>query len=129
MTDEPKSRQPWSDDSRQSTDIAGRADFARAVAARIDACVDGQGSTAFGLVGPWGSGKSTLLGEIVGHLPPWETVWFSPWSVADVGSITAEFVFALAEAFPPCGSLGYRLMQPSPKYQANGKPWLMGLQL
>jgi GNAT superfamily N-acetyltransferase len=27
------------------------------------------------------------------------------------------------------GSLGYRLMQPSPKYQANSKPWLMGLQL
>lgn len=109
MTNKPKSRQPWSDDSRQSTDIAGRAEFARAVAARIDSCVDGQGSTVFGLVGPWGSGKSTLLGEIVGQLPTWETVWFSPWSVSDVGSLTAEFVSALAEAFPPSSQVKNKL--------------------
>lgn len=108
MTDRSTSL-PWTDDSLQKTDIAGRTEFARAVAARINSCVDGQGSTVFGLVGPWGSGKTTLLTEIVGQLDEWKSVWFSPWSVADVGSITTEFVSALAEAFPKSPSVKEKL--------------------
>lgn len=91
---------PWSDESRTRSDIAGRDEFTRVVATRIDSCLDGQGSTVFGLVGPWGSGKTTLLKDVAGQLEEWTTVWFSPWSVADVGSITVEFVSALTEAFP-----------------------------
>lgn len=111
---------PWTDDSLPKTDIAGRAEFARAVASRIDSCVDGQGSTVFGLVGPWGSGKTTLLSEIVEQLDDWKSVWFSPWSVADVGSITAEFVSALAEAFPKSPSVKESLA----KYSRFGTPML-----
>lgn len=100
MTAESNASAPWSDESRQKADISGRAEFARVVATRIDQCIDPQGSTVFGVVGPWGSGKTTLLRDIVGQLEEWKIVWFTPWSVADVGSITAEFLSALAEAFP-----------------------------
>ena len=119
MTDRSTSP-PWTDDSLPKTDITGRTEFARAVAARIDSCVDGQGSTVFGLVGPWGSGKTTLLTEIVGQLDEWKSVWFSPWSVADVGSITSEFVAALSEAFPKSPSVKEKLAT----YSRFGTPML-----
>ncbi|MDQ0077916.1 KAP family P-loop NTPase fold protein [Arthrobacter oryzae] len=120
MTETTAPLPPWSDESLSKTDIAGRAEFALAVAARIDSCIDGQGSTVFGLVGPWGSGKTTLLKEIVGQLDDWKSVWFSPWSVADVSSITAEFVSALSEAFPKSLSLKDRLAA----YSRFGTPML-----
>ncbi len=112
---------PWSDESREQSDIVGRHEFTRVVANRVDSCVDGQGSTVFGLVGPWGSGKTTLLKDVVGQLGKnWTTVWFSPWSVADVGSITAEFVSALSEAFPQATSLKKKLTT----YSRFGAPML-----
>ncbi|WP_320536651.1 P-loop NTPase fold protein [Pseudarthrobacter sp. IC2-21] len=120
MTEEWTSPPPWSDESLSKTDIAGRSEFAKAVAARIDSCADGQGSTVFGLVGSWGSGKTTLLKDIVGQLDDWKSVWFSPWSVADVGSITAEFVSALSEAFPKSPSVKDRLAS----YSRFGTPVL-----
>lgn len=100
MDDEQSVGERWSDAPRDRTDISGRSDFAKVVADRIELSPDGQPSTVFGLVGPWGSGKTTLLKTIASHLPEWKVVWFSPWSVSDVGSITAEFVTALAGAFP-----------------------------
>ncbi|MHA6695764.1 P-loop NTPase fold protein [Homoserinimonas sp. A520] len=100
MATEPASVSPWSDDSRAKADITGRSEFASAVASRIDRSVDGQSSTVFGVVGPWGSGKTTLLRDIASQLDSWKIVWFSPWSVADTGSLTSEFVSALSEAFP-----------------------------
>jgi len=100
MPTDPTSVSPWSDDSRGKSDIAGRSEFASAVATRIGSCVDGQSSTVFGVVGPWGSGKTTLLRDIAGQLDGWKIVWFSPWSVADAGLLTSEFVSALGEAFP-----------------------------
>ena len=120
MTVKSTSLPPWSDESLPTTDIAGRPEFARAVAARIDSCIDGQGSTVFGLVGPWGSGKTTLLTDIVGQLDGWRSVWFSPWSVADVSSITTEFVSALAEAFPKSPSVKDKLAS----YSRFGTPML-----
>ena len=109
MADHEKQDVRWSDEPRQSTDISGRAEFANVVAARIDMCLDGQGSTVFGLVGPWGSGKTTLLTEVVSKLPDWNVVWFSPWSVSDFESITTEFVSALSEAFPSGTKVAKRL--------------------
>lgn len=103
----------WSDAPGQGSAIDGRAAFAETVADRINLVEVGQGSTVFGVVGPWGCGKTTLLNDIEGLLrlqssPPrrtplpahWNIVWFSPWSVADVSSITEEFISALLKAFP-----------------------------
>ncbi|MFP7761866.1 P-loop NTPase fold protein [Marisediminicola sp. LYQ85] len=120
MTREESLPGPWSDDALQETDIAGRREFVQAVAARIDECVDGQGSTVFGLVGPWGSGKTTLLKHVVADLDDWEVAWFTPWSASDVESITAEFVSALAQAFPPKSRLRKRLLS----YARFGAPTL-----
>lgn len=110
----------WSDESLLEPDIDGRSAFAQAIAARIDCCVVGQSSTVFGVVGPWGSGKTTLLRAITQQLDPWKVVWFSPWSVADVGSITAEFVSALAGAFPQSPDLMSRIVS----YSRFGTPML-----
>jgi len=99
----------WSDAPREQSDIAGRSEFARAVATRIELCEDGHDSTVFGLVAPWGAGKTTLLQDVVARLPNWEIVWFSPWSAADVGSLTSEFVAALSEAFPKTSDVRARL--------------------
>lgn len=100
---------PWSDSPRSKADISGRPAFAEAVAARIGATPVGTSSTVYGLVGPWGSGKTTLLHDIEERLT-WQTVWFSPWSAADVTAITGEFVAALSEAFPQAKTLKSRLL-------------------
>ncbi|WP_168404597.1 KAP family P-loop NTPase fold protein [Arthrobacter silvisoli] len=120
MIDNSTARPSWSDESLQQTDIAGRGDFARVVASRIDSCVNGQSSTVFGLVGPWGGGKTTLLKEVISRLSNWKSVWFSPWSVSDAESITAEFVSALSEAFPKSKSVKDKLSQ----YSRFGTPLL-----
>ncbi|WP_010203087.1 KAP family P-loop NTPase fold protein [Salinibacterium sp. PAMC 21357] len=99
----------WSDSPRSKADIGGRAAFAAAVAARINAAPMGSSSTVYGLVGPWGSGKTTLLRDIEDRVTG-ETVWFSPWSAADVAAITSEFVAALSEAFPQAKDLKSRLL-------------------
>jgi hypothetical protein len=120
MTDDLHEGHSWSDESRSTSDIAGRAEFADAVASRIKLCTLGQGSTVFGLVGAWGSGKTTLLHEVVGHLDEWEVVWFSPWSVADVSAVTDEFVSALSEAFPSGSDIRRKLAN----YSRFGAPAL-----
>jgi len=120
MADEPLSDPPWSDEPRKSLDIPGRNEFAQMVANRIDGCVKGQGSTVFGLVGPWGSGKTTLLNGVVGELSEWVPVWFSPWSVADVESLTNEFVSVLAEGFAKSEAVKQKLK----RYARFGAPVL-----
>lgn len=124
MTDQHAPNSSWSDEPLHNADIAGRAQFAQAVAARIDSVPSGKNSTVFGLVGPWGSGKTTLLRDIVGRLPAWTIVWFSPWSVTE-GSITTEFVSALAEAFPKSRSLKKKLVA----YSRFGAPLLATIPL
>jgi len=109
MTNPSSLESAWSDESLPTTDIAGRTEFAHAVATRIDRCAEGQASTVFGVVGPWGIGKTTLLKDIVGRLGHWTCVWFSPWSVADVESITTEFVSALSGAFPQSPTMKEKL--------------------
>lgn len=98
----------WSDSPPPSASISGRAAFVAAIAGRITQVPTGTGSTVFGLVGPWGSGKTTLLRDIENKLS-WDVVWFTPWSAADVGAITEEFVAALQEAFPQVPSLKSKL--------------------
>jgi hypothetical protein len=110
----------WSDESSFSSDIDGRADFAKVVSSRIAACAPGSGSTVFGLVGPWGSGKSTLIGEVRAHLADWTIVDFSPWSVSDSTVLTSEFIATLVAAFPRAKTLRKRLA----KYSRYGAPAL-----
>lgn len=114
----------WNDDALDASDIPGRGDFANAVAARIDQVPPGLSSAVFGLVGAWGTGKSTLLTEIRRHLDEaeWTVVDFSPWSAADVRSITGEFVAALIGAFPDSG--GQKLRKQLLKYARFGAPAL-----
>jgi len=80
----------------------------------------GQPSTVFGLVGPWGSGKTTLLRDVESNLADWTRVWFSPWSVVDVGSVTSEFLATLSEAFPQQADLKSTIA----KYARFGAPML-----
>lgn len=110
MSEEQAAHPGWSDDARETTDIGGRPMFSQTVASRIDQCPIGQPSTVFGLVGPWGSGKTTLLRNIERNLSDWTVVWFSPWSVADAGSVTAEFVSTLGEAFPKKSNVRAKLV-------------------
>jgi len=125
MTDAPTSKQTWADEPLSETDISGRPEFARAVSVRIDDCIVGQGSTVFGIVGPWGSGKTTLLQNIVGQLNGWKVVWFAPWSAADVESLTSEFVSALAEAFPDAPAVKKKLAS----YSRFGAPALKAIPI
>ena len=111
---------PWSDEPLKRSGISGRHEFALSVASRIDQCVLGQGSTVFGLVGPWGSGKSTLLDEVIDGLSDWKVVWFTPWAASDVGAVTVEFIAALRGAFPEAKSLAASLA----KYSRFGAPAL-----
>lgn len=120
MTIKPAPALQWADEALDSSDISGRPGFARAIAARIDTCTDGQGSTVFGLVGPWGSGKTTLLKDITQHLESWTCIWFSPWSAVDVASITSEFLSALSEAFPKSKPIKKRIVS----YSRFGAPML-----
>jgi len=110
----------WSDEPGSLSDIDGRAGFAQVVGGRIDACVIGQGSTVFGLVGPWGSGKSSLIKEIRTHLPGWTVVDFTPWSASDTASLTGEFLATLATAFPQSQTVKDSLA----KYSRYGLPAL-----
>jgi hypothetical protein len=116
------SRSSWSDSPKSETDITGRRQFAAAVASRIAETPPGADSTVFGLVGPWGGGKTTLLLDIEGRLE-WDVVWFSPWSAADAATITAEFIAALAEAYPQAPSLKSRLLA----YARLGAPALKAI--
>jgi ABC-type transport system involved in cytochrome bd biosynthesis fused ATPase/permease subunit len=74
MTDTPEfpslTNTPWSDDpiDSETQDILDRGRFVTMVAERIDACLLGQESTVFGLLGPWGSGKSSLINLILNEL-------------------------------------------------------------
>ncbi len=119
----------WNDDALGASDIPGRAEFAAAVAQRIDQVRVGQNSTVFGLVGAWGTGKSTLLSEIRTHLTgnDWTAVDFSPWSAGDVSSITAEFIATLAGAFP--GANGKALRKSLLKYARFGVPALSAIPI
>lgn len=110
----------WSDEPGSLSDIDGRAGFAQVVGGRIDACVIGQGSTVFGLVGPWGSGKSSLIKEIRTHLRKWTVVDFTPWSASDTASLTGEFLATLATAFPKSQTVRDSLA----KYSRYGLPAL-----
>ncbi|MBD8102495.1 P-loop NTPase fold protein [Plantibacter sp. CFBP 8775] len=110
----------WSDQPLPQADLRGRAEFAEAIARRIDGCEVGQSSTVFGMVGPWGSGKTTLLTSVVDNLPGWTPVWFAPWSVADVAALTEEFVSTLSGAFPESKPIRQRLAQ----YARFGSPVL-----
>lgn len=115
----------WSDDPATTADISGRPAFVSAVAARIDRVDDRQASTVFGLVGPWGSGKTTLLRDVAGRLSDWTPVWFSPWSVSDVGALTGEFLAALSEAFPRNTGLKQRFAS----YSRFGVPALKAIPM
>jgi KAP family P-loop domain len=67
------------------------------VAGRIDACVPGQKSTVFGLVGPWGSGKTSLIKFILTRLTDnWKVAIFSPWASDNSAGLQVEFLAALA---------------------------------
>jgi hypothetical protein len=67
------------------------------VAGRIDACVLGQKSTVFGLVGPWGSGKTSLIKFILKRLTDnWKVVIFSPWASDNSTGLQLEFLAALS---------------------------------
>ena len=73
----------WTDDAIEldEEDTLDRKRFADMVAARIDACVPGQKSTVFGLVGPWGSGKTSLIKLVRKRLGvDWKISIFSPWA-------------------------------------------------
>lgn len=120
MTNSAGTGQAWSDEPSSTSEIDGRAEFAKVVSSRIGACAPGHGSTVFGLVGPWGSGKSTLIGEVRAHLADWTIVDFSPWSVSDSTVLTSEFVATLAAAFPQAKPLRKRLA----KYSRYGTPAL-----
>jgi predicted KAP-like P-loop ATPase len=115
----------WSDDPATAADISGRPAFVSAVAARIGRVDDRQASTVFGLVGPWGSGKTTLLRDVAGRLSDWTPVWFSPWSVSDVGALTGEFLAALSEAFPRNAGLKQRFAS----YSRFGVPALKAIPM
>jgi len=119
----------WNDDALATSDIPGRADFAAAMARRIDQVEPGQNSAVFGLVGAWGAGKSTLLSEMRDHLGSggWTVVDFSPWSAADVTNITAEFISALAGAFPD--RKGKKLRRSLAKYARFGVPALRAIPI
>ncbi|MDF2915801.1 MAG: hypothetical protein K0S70_18 [Microbacterium sp.] len=121
--------QIWNDDALDASDIPGRADFAAAMAQRIDQVQPGRNSTVFGLVGAWGTGKSTLLSEMRSHLRKrgWTVVDFSPWSAADVNSITAEFISTLAGAFPD--KKGRALRRSLAKYARFGVPALSAIPI
>ncbi|MDN4641787.1 P-loop NTPase fold protein [Agreia sp. PsM10] len=121
MTLSSSASQSWSDAPLGSSEIDGRSEFAKVVSSRIDACIPGQESTVFGVVGPWGSGKSTLLVDIKNYLSEeWSVVEFTPWSVSDVAMLTTEFVATLAAAFPKAEPLQKRLA----KYSQYGTPML-----
>ncbi|MBT1657383.1 KAP family NTPase [Curtobacterium flaccumfaciens pv. betae] len=119
----------WNDDALEASDIPGRADFAAAMAQRIDHVQPGRNSAVFGLVGSWGTGKSTLLSEMRTHLSNrgWTVVEFSPWSAADVNSITAEFISTLAGAFPD--KKGKVLRRSLAKYARFGVPALSAIPI
>lgn len=87
-----------------SEDRLERAPFARRVTERILKSTDCP-SVVFGLSGAWGSGKTSVLKmieEILTHenASTWKTVWFTPWSAADVPTLTEEFYRAIASAIP-----------------------------
>jgi len=119
----------WNDDALEASDIPGRADFAAAMSKRIDHVRPGRNSAVFGLVGAWGTGKSTLLAEMRTRLSQqgWTVVDFSPWSAADVNSITAEFISTLAGAFPDKRGKALRLSLA--KYARFGIPALSAIPI
>ncbi|OMC39884.1 hypothetical protein A5740_26040 [Mycobacterium sp. GA-1841] len=89
----------WTDDALDSDDgdDLDRKRFADMVAARMDACVPGQKSTVFGLVGPWGSGKTSLINMVRKRLgDDWKIAVFSPWASDTAAGLQFEFLAAVA---------------------------------
>lgn len=89
----------WTDDAIDSDDDddLDRKRFADMVAARMDACVPGQKSTVFGLVGPWGSGKTSLINMVRRRLgDDWKIAVFSPWASDTAAGLQFEFLAAVA---------------------------------
>lgn len=103
MTDTESTEPPliplWTDDALDSEleDRLDRIRFIDMVASRIDACVLGQQSTVFGLVGAWGSGKTSLIKFIRKRLTDdWKVIAFSPWASDNKTGVQLEFLAALA---------------------------------
>ncbi|MFV8173538.1 KAP family P-loop NTPase fold protein [Mycolicibacterium peregrinum] len=95
---DPPAEPLWTDDAIESDEEDGldRKPFADMVAERIDACVPGQKSTVFGLVGPWGSGKTSLINFVRGRLGnDWKIAIFSPWASDTVAGLQSEFLAAV----------------------------------
>lgn len=95
---DPPAEPLWTDDAIESDeeDTLDRKRFADMVAERIDACVPGQKSTVFGLVGPWGSGKTSLINFVRERLgPDWKIAIFSPWASDTVAGLQSEFLAAV----------------------------------
>lgn len=89
----------WTDDAIDSDneDNLDRKRFADMVADRVDACVLGQKSTVFGLVGPWGSGKTSLINFVRKRLADdWKIAIFSPWASDTAAGLQFEFLAAVA---------------------------------
>lgn len=85
-----------------SEDELGRGDFVAQTSRLIRAVASGSNSTVFGLVAPWGAGKTSLLNLIRTELEceNWGVVEFNPWEVADIDSLTREFIVTLSAALP-----------------------------
>lgn len=88
--------------AESSEDELGRGDFVAQTTRLIRAVASGSNSTVFGLVAPWGAGKTSLLNLIRTELASdsWGVIEFNPWEVADVGSLSREFILTLSAALP-----------------------------
>jgi hypothetical protein len=96
--DDSQSSTVWTDDAIESDEEDGldRLRFADMVAARLGACVPGQKSTVFGLVGPWGSGKTSLIKLVRNRLASdWKIAVFSPWASDTTAGLQLEFLAAV----------------------------------
>jgi hypothetical protein len=110
MSDQQESSKPepdewFSDDpSPSAAGDLGRRPFLDRVEHTLDRARQAEGSTVFGLVGPWGSGKSSVvewLGERLtrgSQEDPWVVVNFNPWTFQDVVSLQLGFFRELRSA-------------------------------
>jgi hypothetical protein len=95
----------FSDDpSPNAAGELGRQPFLDRVESTLDRAHRVEGSTVFGLVGPWGSGKSSVVKWLGERLTrddqddPWMVVNFNPWTFQDVISLQLGFFRELRSA-------------------------------